>query len=274
MFPLREEREIEGEAQKGIMFIQEISISIESPDADNDYIIDEFDMLMSHYRGSGQTQGRVESQYVKDNKIVCLPYTLEKTSLDPKYDNFYVDKKKKEVEELCNAKLQFKTLGKSHPAYEGPCNCGKSSFYILITNFRSIDSPLNCGDCNDSIPLYRLPKYYDYGYMPILSWESNYQSCDHLQMNCEVGERWALNQMENVNSQLSKQGIAICKKLAEQNNIPVYYYLFNYEKYRDKKENIKCPLCNNNWDLNEQLHGQYDFKCDRCRLVSVVSPYS
>ncbi len=66
--------------------------------------------------------------------------------------------------------------------------------------------------------------------MPILSWETNYISCDSLQMNCEVGERWALNQMQEITSQLSKQGLEICRKIEELTSIPTYYYLHNYKK--------------------------------------------
>jgi len=63
------------------MYIQEISIDIKTK-LDKDELIDEFGILMSFYRGNGQTQGRIESQYIKNDKIVCLPFTLEKNSLD------------------------------------------------------------------------------------------------------------------------------------------------------------------------------------------------
>ena len=86
------------------MYIQEISIDIKTK-ADKDELIDEFGLLMSFYRSSGQTQGKIESQYVENDKIVCLPYTLEKNSLDKKFNNLYVNKQTKKVEELCNSKL-------------------------------------------------------------------------------------------------------------------------------------------------------------------------
>lgn len=60
------------------MYIQEISIDIKTK-ADRDELVDEFGLLMSFYRGNGQTQGRIESQYFENEKIVCLPFTLEKT---------------------------------------------------------------------------------------------------------------------------------------------------------------------------------------------------
>ena len=171
------------------MYIQEISIEIKTT-VDKDELIDEFGVLMSHYRGNGQTQGKIESQYIKDNKIISLPFTLEDQSLNKKYNNFYVDRQSKKLEELCKSELKFKTLGKTSASYQKPCTCKKPEFYILITNYLSILSPLTCGTCNQAVPLYFIPKYQDHGYIPILSWETNYNSCDSLQMNNREYERY------------------------------------------------------------------------------------
>ena len=256
------------------MYIQEISIDINST-VDKDGIVDEFGMLINYYRGSGQTQGsNMGTQYINKNKIVCLSLTLEQKSLDIKYNNFYVDRQIKKLEEICASKIQFRTVGKDYDSYKSVCRCKTSSFYILITNYLTIYSPITCGTCNNYVPLYRLPKYYDYGYIPILSWETNYKSCDSLQMNCEVGERWAINQMQEIDSQLTKQGIAICDKIKDLTNIPTYYYLYNYRKHKGNQLTRTCPSCNNKWDLKQQLHEFYDFKCDKCRLVSTISPRS
>jgi predicted nucleic acid-binding Zn ribbon protein len=253
------------------MYIQEISIGIKSK-VNKDELMDEFGLLMSYYRSSGQTQGRIESQYITGDKIVCLPYTLEKKSLDKKYNNFYVNRQSKKVEELCHSKLIYNTVGKSYDSYKASCICRKPDFYILTTNYISIDSPLTCGTCNKSVPLYKLPIYHDYGYKPILSWETNYISCDSLQMNCEVGERWALNQMEEITSPLSRQGLEICKKIKELTSVPTYYYLHNYSKFKGDNLSRPCPGCNKKWNLKKSLHNRYNFKCDRCKIVSEVSP--
>ncbi|WP_426326214.1 DUF2310 family Zn-ribbon-containing protein [Pedobacter sp. R-06] len=253
------------------MYIQEISIDIKTK-LDKDELIDEFGILMSFYRGNGQTQGRIESQYIKNDKIVCLPFTLEKNSLDKKFNNFYVNRQTKKIEDLCNSRLSYKTIGKSYDSYKSPCKCKKPHFYILITNYITIESPLTCGACNQSVPLYRLPIYYDHGYMPILRWETNYISCDSLQMNCEVGERWALNQMQEIKSQLSRQGLEICRKIEELTSIPTFYYLHNYKKYKGDQLTRPCPGCNKKWNLKTQLNNQYDFKCDECKIISTISP--
>ena len=253
------------------MYIQEISIEINSK-FDKEELVYEFGHLMVDYRNSGQTQGLIESQYIDKTKIVCLPSTLEINSLDITNNNLYVDKQSKKIEELCNSKLKFETVGKSFDNYIAPCECSKSEFYILTTNYATTESPLTCGNCNKSIPLYRLPKYYDEGYQPILSWESNYIACDRLQMNCEVGENWALNQMEKLGSQLSKQGLKICRKIEELTQINTYYYLHNWKRYKGDTLKRHCPSCDKKWALKTQLHKLYDFKCDKCKLVSTISP--
>jgi predicted nucleic acid-binding Zn ribbon protein len=249
------------------MYVQKIQITVKS-EVDKDELIEDFGLLMQFYRSSGQTQGKIESQFIKADKITCFPFTVEQNSLDSKYNNFYVNKQIEKIEDLCKSKFEFKTVGKTYDSYKSPCTCKKSSFHILITNYVTIQPPLTCGKCNDYIPLYRLPNYYDYGYMPILSWETNYNSCDSLQMNCEVGEKWALNQMQKPNSQLSKQGLEICNKLEKLTSVPTFYYLHNYSK---EKTADNCPKCGNNWVLKQRIHDFYDYKCDKCRLISTVS---
>ena len=87
-------------------------------------------------------------------------------------------------------------------------------------------------------------------------------------MYCEVGEKWALNQMQKPNSALSKQGLAICDKLEKLTNVPIFYYLHNYRK---EKTTPNCPKCGHNWVLAKKLHNFYDYKCNNCRLIATVS---
>lgn len=253
------------------MFIKEVSIDINSK-VNKDELFQEFNLLMSFYRGNGQTQGKIESQYIIKNKIVALPFTIEKKSLDKKNNNVYVTNQISKIEALSSSLLSIKTLGKTRENYNGGCQCKKSDFFILITTYISIDSPIICGNCNQSVPLYKLPIYHDFGYVPLLSWETNYQSCDRLQMNCEVGERWSLNQMQELNSQLSKQGLEICEKIQELTKTPTFYFLYNYKKYRTDQSNLPCPGCGKSWNLKVTNDYFYDFKCEDCKIISTFSP--
>ncbi|UIR54885.1 Zn-ribbon-containing protein [Sphingobacterium sp. SRCM116780] len=255
------------------MYVHEISLEIKS-NVDKDTLVDDFNLLMAFYRSNGQTQGKIESQFLQNNRISSLPFSLEKDSLKAKNNNKYVNNQIEKIQLLAKSTISIETKGKTYKNYTGACRCKKPEFYILITNYITIESPLTCGTCNNSVPLYTLPKYKDDGYMPILGWETNYQSCDSLQMNCEVGERWALNQMQELSSQLSKQGVVICKQIEEQTAVPTFYYLFNYKKYKGDEQNRPCPNCGKKWNLKTQLHGLYDFKCENCKIVSNLSSYS
>lgn len=255
------------------MYIQKISIN-NSSGADIDVLVEQFEWLMSYYRGNGQVQGTLQSEYYADNAMISMPFTIEERSLESNLNNFYVSRQIETLKILCGGELVVETLGTTNSVIPTPCICEKSEFYILITNYISIAPPIVCGSCHRSVPLYRLPKYYDHGYMPILNWESNYIACDHLQMNCEVGERWALKQMREIESQLSRQGLAICLQIEELTNIPVYYYLHDYRVNQRKSRLKSCPKCDGQWKIEPALHNVYDFKCDRCRLLSIVSPNS
>ena len=103
-------------------------------------------------------------------------------------------------------------------------------------------------------------------------WRADYQSCDTLQMGCTVGEKFGERELFRHDSSLSAQGIAICNTIAKETGIATFYYLL-----RSKGRNLtnekkrKCPSCGGDWLLEEPLHDLFDFKCDRCRLLSNIA---
>ncbi len=139
---------------------------------------------MNCYRANGQKQGSIESQYITNNTVIALPSTLEKDSLDSRYNNIYVNTQVQKLEKLCNSKIQFRLIGVDYEDRDTVCDCHVSEYYILMTNYATIGSPITCGTCNGSVPLYKIPAYSDNDYTTILSWETDYISCDRLQMNC------------------------------------------------------------------------------------------
>lgn len=131
---------------------------------------------------------------------------------------------------------------------------------------------MRCIGCNGIVPLYRLPCPATGGYSDLLGWQSNYQACDALQINCTVGERFAEREMSDLDSSLTKSGLAICRKTQEQTGHPVYYYLFRaHGRNRAREMQRRCPSCGGSWRLSEPLYGKFDFKCDECRLLSNIA---
>ena len=253
------------------MYIQELSIEIKS-DIEKEKLVDEFLYLLDCFRKSGQSQSDHEAFYISGNLLKCNIATLKKNSLDKKYNTEWVTNELNKLENLSSSKLQIKTLGTSYVNDESPCKCKKHDFLILYTHFLNNYGPLDCGTCFKPIPLYRLSKLDQTLRQEILAWENNYISCDNLQIFCTVGEKWATKQMSDPKSELSKQGIEICAKIKELTGIPTYYYLYNYRKIKIEKDKKRtCLSCGSPWILEQRLGKLYDFKCDKCGLLSTIT---
>lgn len=253
------------------MYIQELILENKT-NIDDEKLVDEFLYLLSCYRKSGQLQSDNESSYFIDNSLKCNIATLEKNSLDKKFNSEWVNKQLDKIENLCSSKLQVKTIGKTFRNYSGACQCKKHDFLILFTHFLNNAGPIDCGTCFKPIPLYKLTELSQELRQEILCWEQSYQSCDKLQIHCAVGEKWATKQMSDHNSELSIEGIEICQKIQIITKVPTYYYLYNYRKIKienDKKR--PCPSCSGEWLLEKQLSSLYNFKCDNCKLISSIT---
>jgi len=150
--------------------------------------------------------------------------------------------------------------------YEGP------TVVFLFTTFVQREPPVNCIRCGGTVPLYRLPRTQTGEHSGLLSWNSNYQACDALQMNCTVGERFGDRQMSDVTSSLSRSGLAVCKEIEHLIGHPAYYYLYRANTRSHAAEVRRtCPICGGPWLLKEPIHGKFDFKCDRCHLLSNIA---
>jgi predicted nucleic acid-binding Zn ribbon protein len=254
------------------MFKQKISITINSG-FDRDKLFEEFETLMSNLCKTGQIIADYETPFVAGNELISFQTTMEKGSLSKKYYDEYVIQRVKNLEQWCNAKLKTEVAGISIPDYKGVCNCKKPGLYILFTYVLNDSGMIDCGTCNKIVPLYKLTHLNYQDRYDILKWERDYKSCDSLQLGCTVGEKWATKQMSDPTSQLSKQGIEICNRIRKITRIPAYYYLYNYRHISHDRDKARlCPSCNGKWLLRERLLDFYDFKCDKCRLLSSFSP--
>jgi predicted nucleic acid-binding Zn ribbon protein len=158
------------------------------------------------------------------------------------------------------------------PETATPCRCAAPTGFFLFATFLHIEPPLWCIDCNGVVPLYRLPQSATGEHSGLLSWKSNYRACDALQMNCTVGERFGTRQMSDPASELSRSGLTACKDIERLTRRPVYYYLYR-ETTRSAAAELRrrCPICGGKWRLKEPLHSKFDFRCDRCHLLSNIA---
>jgi predicted nucleic acid-binding Zn ribbon protein len=185
--------------------------------------------------------------------------------------NVYVQRS---ISGLAQAKLKgprVRFLGKI-PETAEDCRCARPKGYILFTTFLHLEPPLRCMHCNGTVPLYRLPHSKTGEHSGLLSWQSNYQACDRLQIGCTVGERFGTWQMSDPTSSLSRSGVAVCKEIEGLTGRPVYYYLYRDSTRSSSAESRRnCPRCGGAWLLKTPLHHIFDFKCDECHLLSNIA---
>ena len=183
-------------------------------------------------------------------------------SLDEKYYNKYCKEFLSAVVEKSLKEPEVHFIGENYDAHE-ICNCETTSHYILFFPYRYIEYPVLCGDCLDSVPLYKLPKtYVDEEYHDVYAWQRVYDACN-TQFMVGIGERYGYKMMNSPNSGLSKEGLRICSYWEMHTKKPFYYFLFKY--YRKNK--TTCPTCGQNWEnKNEEI--RYEYVCEKCRLVS------
>lgn len=238
--------------------------------SNNFELLETLNTLISAYRMNGQVLGREFPIAVEYSHYCVYLLIPEKDSLSSKFNNKYVNKNLVELEGnfVC---FEVTVLG-IDPDSSTPCRCKSVSSYILYTTYASLESPLRCGDCFGEVPLYRIPKTIDDEYYDIIRWMSDYQSCDSLQMNCRVGERFATDQLSKLNSSLTKEGLSICESIRKLTGINTYYYLYKGTGVSYKSEiRRKCPFCKEEWHQKEPFHGIFDFRCDQCGLLSNIA---
>jgi predicted nucleic acid-binding Zn ribbon protein len=193
------------------MYIQEITLDL-SPDLDSDLMIDEFNWLLSGYHKNGQILSGAQSQYISGQKIICMPYTLEKDSLDERYNNSHVKKQINRLEELCGTKLKFRTLGTDCNNHQQVCTCKSHSIFLLSAMSFSRDSALICGECRLSVPLYRIPKTDDDNYVSILNWQLSSMICDGFEI-INLNNRQIPSIPNSMLLALDKMGYRVCEKI-------------------------------------------------------------
>ena len=109
-------------------------------------------------------------------------------------------------------------------------------------------------------------------YEDVRHWGYHYCAFDSLWFASGIGERFAYRQLSDADSELSKEGRDLCRRIEAGAGVPTYYYLMRYFA-RSKKGELKsrCPDCGGEWLNESDSLKRYEFRCDRCRLVSNIA---
>lgn len=248
------------------MFVAKIRIS---HIAGIDDLAEHLHMFLGALRMNGQICGREFPIVQTATWLEAFVLVPEINALDVAHDNEYTQKHRQKIITLSKQQYNVNVLG-SDPLSLDVCMCD-SSMYILYTNYLSLESPLRCGDCFSPVPLYRIPPTINGEYHDIITWQSDYQSCDHLQMNCSVAVRHAIHELSQIDSDLSMNGLEVCRNVYKSTNKPTYYYLMRVKDvddidYQDTRHT--CPSCDKDWRIDFEWHDMFAYKCNHCLLLS------
>ena len=223
--------------------------------------------VLGAWRMNGQVCGREWPIIDEGNGYSTVALSPERDSLEAGFNSSYATDAVARAEAE-GMQLACQSLGEdaeSAPA----CSCYSPSGYALFTTYLSLGSPIRCMDCFQPVALYRMKPMASGEFYELICWQSDYQSCDSLQMNCRVLDRAATREISNIDSSLTTSGRAHCATLAASSGRPFYYYLYRGHGRSHRAELARrCPGCGGEWHLAARLHKLFDFRCDRCHLLS------
>jgi len=209
--------------------------------------------------------------FQKDDFHISIVNIPEKDAFNNLTEQKYIKEDLEKLKEIGLSEPTFEILGKEIECSES-CACKNPSAYVLFTNYLAVQSPIKCFDCGFPLPLYRIKQTEPQQLRYALSWQNDYKACDLLQMHGGFGERFGISQMSKLDSGLTQTGLKICAEIKNLTNKNCYYYLYRYNGRSEKKEaERKCPSCGGEWLLSEPIHDLFDFRCDKCHLLSNIA---
>ncbi len=149
--------------------------------------------------------------------------------------------------------------------------CDTPASYILYCRFAQTNSVLYCAEHFAPVPLYRLGVAS--GLEDLIRWQLQYQALDEIQMQQHsLLLKPAERALQSLRSQLNTQGRRLARLLQRHTGKPVYYALYRGSSSDCASETSRCcPACGGPWLQAQPWHDLFDFRCDRCLLVSNIA---
>ncbi|WP_337878979.1 DUF2310 family Zn-ribbon-containing protein [Rheinheimera sp.] len=154
--------------------------------------------------------------------------------------------------------------------HTAPAN--ETAALIQFCSFSAMNSVLYCAEHFAPVPLYRLRRGAD-DFEPLIRWQLQYQALDEIQMQQHrVLPRQAELSLQQFGSALNQMGYRQARALSTELHKPVYYYLYSGSSTDCASEAHKlCPGCGGQWRLEQPWHQLFDFRCERCQLLSNIA---
>lgn len=213
-------------------------------------------ILIDSYYFNGQIIGREFPTVMKDGYFVTRVVCPDKNALSPDNNSQVVEHFLNKLADagllqpkldLLGVDINSDSADECHPQQTPP------SWQILYTTFVHSCSPLRCGDHFSPIGLYQLPPTANGDHKTILKWQQDWQACDQLQMNAATKAQYAaLEELTDYNSDLTRRGTDICKRIECLTDIPTYYYLYRVGgESLSQEQQRQCPGCGGSWSQDE-----------------------
>lgn len=209
---------------------------------------------------------------VKNNYGYDLFVTAPKCdSLETCHDSIYVKRDRELLSKYVT--INARQIGVDADSQEY-CSCDKRTTIEMQTFANDIDSVFTCCICGKPIALYELPyleKQDDH--WCVVNWQHTYGATDTLWLD-SLSDRFAGNQLVNVDSALNKSGREIAKEISEKTGLKCYYNVFDdlTKKIKFTKLNGKtvriCPSCGNAMKYVKFCDDYERCVCEDCKLAS------
>jgi predicted nucleic acid-binding Zn ribbon protein len=204
-----------------------------------------------------------------------LVRTPAKDALSEAHHSDFARKALRHVSSKPLGKMRMRRIGRE-PDTDRECPGHPNAELILFADVYSVESPLRCARCFGPVPLYTMPRTERGDQQDITYWESAYRACHDLEERRRgaATDAFAQNELENPESDLSRDGLKICERLSQATGRRTWYYLTRARGLGDAERERRCPRCGGEWLLPKAWHHGFDFRCDRCGLLSRLSwPY-
>ncbi len=252
------------------MFAAEIRLKL-SRACDDETLSNAVDRLVVALQRNGQVLSDEWPVAVRGREIGAFVSIPERSALAVP-PNRWVRAARQQLRDLGLTVRPVRVLG-TEPGATPVCHHARPRAYILYTDAYSMESPLRCATCFGAVPLYRIPHTSDCeNYEDLIFWRRQYQRLDALWLNSGPAEETAYRELTRHDSALAREGRALCRGITARTGRPAYYYVMKHRgRSRVLEQARRCPACGGKWLLDRPWHRFFDFRCDKCRLLSQVA---
>ncbi len=198
---------------------------------------------------------------VEGCELVMTVIAQDEYAIDEKYMSYDTRQLLKKILQRC--KGLPKVIPKQNLIYPAHCTCSHHDILIMQSPPLWEGSPVMCGDCGRSIPLYQIvTDSTEREFDDMLHWRK--LRLGYLEMyECGVNQKESETMLKGCASDLSLSGRRLAGMVEAATGVMTLYPLFS--RFEQKPD--KCPQCGGDWVNHYTDAVKYERFCRACRLV-------